>query len=86
MLDVSDKPLTGILGMSSAYLRGDFILIKCDNPVFSQFIRQANHSTAIKKAIFDVTGKKYRLGIYKSNEPERNIKDPLADLINKINS
>lgn len=85
LLDVSDKPLTGILGMSSAYLRGDFILIKCDNPVFSQFIRQANHSTAIKKAIFDVTGKKYRLGIYKSNEPERNIKDPLADLINKIN-
>ena len=84
LLDVSDKPLTGILGMSSAYLRGDFILIKCDNPVFSQFIRQANHSTAIKKAIFDVTGKKYRLGIYKSNESEKNVKDPLADLINKI--
>ena len=84
LLDVSDKPLTGILGMSSAYLRGDFILIKCDNPVFSQFIRQTNHSTAIKKAIFDVTGKKYRLGIYKSNESEKNVKDPLADLINKI--
>ena len=36
LLDVSDKPLTGILGASTAYVRGDFILIKCDNPVFSQ--------------------------------------------------
>ncbi len=85
LLDVSDKPLTGILGTSSAYIRGDFILIKCDNPVFSQFIRQSNHSMAIRKAVFDVTGRKYRLGIYKSSEAETNVKDPLADLINKIN-
>ena len=85
LLDVSDKPLTGILGTSSAYIRGDFILIKCDNPVFSQFIRQNNHSMAIRKAIFDVTGRKYRLGIYKSGENENKKNDPLADLINKIN-
>ena len=85
LLDVSDKPLMGILGTSSAYIRGDFILIKCDNPVFSQFIRQSNHSMAIRKAVFDVTGRKYRLGIYKSSEAETSVKDPLADLINKIN-
>ena len=85
LLDVSDKPLTGILGTSSAYIRGDFILIKCDNPVFSQFIRQNNHSMAIRRAIFDVTGRKYRLGIYKSGENENKKNDPLADLINKIN-
>ena len=85
LLDVSDKPLTGILGASMAYVRGDFILIKCDNPVFSQFIRQSNHSMAIRKAIFDVTGRKYRLGIYKSNDNQPTNKDPLADLIKKIN-
>ncbi len=85
LLDTTDKPLLGILGSSSAYIRGDFILIKCDNPVFSQFIRQANHSSAIKKAVFDVTGKKYRLGIYKSSDNNSAQKDPLADLINKIN-
>ncbi len=84
LLDVSDKPLTGILGVSSAYIRGDFILIKCDNPIFPQFIRLNNHAAAIKKAVFDVTGKKYRLGIYKSNEAQSNNKDPLADLIKKI--
>ena len=84
LLDISDKPLTGILGVSSAYIRGDFILIKCDNPVFSQFIRLNNHATAIRKAVFDVTGKKYRLGIYKSSETNSQNKDPLADLIKKI--
>ena len=84
-LNVTDKPLTGILGSSSAYIRGDFLLIKCDNPVFSQFIRQNNHASAIKKAIFDVTGKKYRLGIYKSEEKPASSSDPLADLISKIN-
>ena len=40
---------------------------------------------AIRKAIFDVTGRKYRLGIYKSGENENKKNDPLADLINKIN-
>ena len=84
-LNITDKPLTGILVSSSAYVRGDFLLIKCDNPVFSQFIRQSNHASAIKKAVFDVTGKKYRLGIYKSEENKKSSSDPLAELINKIN-
>lgn len=85
-LDVTDKPLTGILINSSAYIRNDFVLIKCDNPVFSQFIRQSNHSTEIKKAIYEVMGRKYRLGIYKSADGAAKQNDPLADLINKINN
>ncbi len=87
LIDVSDKPLIGILRNSSAFIRNDFILIKCDNPIFSDFIRQQNHSYAIKKAIFDVTGKKYRLGIYKpANGNAVKSNDPLADLITKINN
>lgn len=85
-LDVTDKPLTGILGNSSAYIRGDFLLVKCDNPVFSQFIRQDNHAKAIKIAIYEVTGRKYRLGIYKSEDGNQKTNDPLADLVNKINN
>lgn len=85
-LNVTDKPLTGILGLSSAYIRGEFLLIKCDNPVFSQFIRQGNHANAIKTAVLEVTGKKFRLGIYKSDEKKANSSDPLADLVNKINN
>ena len=85
-LNVTDKPLLGILGVSSAYIRGEFLLIKCDNPVFSQFIRQGNHANAIKAAVFEVTGRKYRLGIYKSDDSNARSKDPLADLVNKINN
>ena len=85
-LNVTDKPLTGILGISSAYIRGEFLLIKCDNPVFSQFIRQGNHANAIKTAVFEVTGKKYRLGIYRSDDSSAAKSDPLADLVNKINN
>ena len=85
-LNVTDKPLLGILGTSSAYIRGDFLLIKCDNPVFSQFIRQGNHANAIKLAVYEVTGKKFRLGIYKSEDKKEATNDPLADLVNKINN
>ena len=85
-LNVTDKPLLGILGVSSAYIRGEFLLIKCDNPIFSQFIRQDNHAKAIKIAVYEVTGKKYRLGIYKSEEGNTKTNDPLADLVNKINN
>lgn len=84
-LNVIDQPMTGILNSSTAYIRNEFILIKSNNPIFAKFIRESTHSNAIKKAIFDVTGKKFRLGIYKSNEPQENNADPLANLINKIN-
>lgn len=86
ILNTTDKPMTGILGNSFAYIRGDFLLIKCDNPIFSQFIRQSNHASAIKQAVFDVTGRKYRLGIYRNEENKAAASDPLADLINKINN
>ena len=83
---VTTPTLLGILGTSSAYIRGDFLLIKCDNPVFSQFIRQGSHANAIKIAVYEVTGKKFRLGIYKSEESKSNKNDPLADLVSKINN
>ncbi len=80
-----DKPLTGILTGSSAFLRGEHLLIKCDNPTFSQFIKVPMHTGALRDAVQKVTGQKYRLGIYRSSEASTVKKDPLADLINKIN-
>ena len=76
----------GILSGSSAYIRGNFVLIKCDNPTFPQFIKLPLHSSALKNAIEKITGTKYRLGIYKSSENNQPKRDPLADLINKINN
>ncbi len=83
-VSVTDIPLTGILSGSSAFIRGDHLLIKCDNPTFPQFIKTGLHAGALRDAIFKVTGRKYRLGIYTSNENKAQVRDPLADLIKKI--
>ncbi len=85
-LQVSDRPLMGILTGSSAFLRGEHLLIKCDNPTFPQFIKVPLHSSALREAVTKVTGQRYRLGIYRSETANAVKKDPLADLIKKINN
>ena len=85
ILQETDRPLTGILNGSAAFVRGEHILIKCDNPTFPQFIKTQTHSAALREAVFKATNQKYRLGIYRSKEPEEKTADPLAELIKKIN-
>jgi DNA polymerase-3 subunit gamma/tau len=78
-LKESNPPLAGILDGSAAYTRGEFVLIKCDNPAFGAFIKQAIHANSLKETIFHVTDRKVRLGLYK-NENRTAEKDPLAAL------
>ena len=76
-----NPPLAGILGGSSACIRGDFLLVKSDNPVLGDFIRQSTHTASLKDAIFDITDRKLRLGLYKAPEQaEATSKDPLEML------
>ena len=84
-LQTIDRPLMSILTGSSAFIRGEHLLIKCDNPTFPQFIKVPLHSSALREAVTKVTGKKFRLGIYRSEQSSAVKKDPLADLIKKIN-
>ena len=86
----TNAPLWGVLHDSEAYISGDFVLIKSNNPTLSAFIRGAGNSRDVKQAIFRVTGKKYRLGLNspkgadatasKTAAPKR---DPLEDLISQ---
>ncbi len=85
-IQLTDRPLTGILTGSSAFIRGDHLLIKCDNPTFPQFIKTGIHAAALREAVTKVTGRKYRLGIYRSPDNSQKARDPLAELINKINN
>lgn len=85
-LQATDIPLMGILTGSSAFVRNEHLLIKCDNPTFPQFIKLPLHASALREAVSKVTGQRYRLGIYKSNDAGAVKKDPLADLIKKINN
>ncbi|MEG2395900.1 MAG: DNA polymerase III subunit gamma/tau [Oscillospiraceae bacterium] len=84
MLNETDKPIVGLLYNSSAFIHGEYLLIKSDNATLAQFLRTGNHSALITKAVLDVTGKKYRLGIYNSQQAQQAPKkDPLEDLMNK---
>ncbi len=76
-----------ILQNSTAYARGDFILIKSDNAAVPQFIRISQNARDVKEAIERVTGRKYRLGIYSRPAapaaPPEEKQDPLDTLLQK---
>ena len=79
-----DAPLHGILNGAIGYERDNFILIKSENPALSSFIKQDIHAVLLMQAIFAVTGKRYKIGLYKAPE-QYSGKDPLEGLIKKIN-
>jgi len=82
-LQNENPALAGILAGSSAVSRGDFILIKCDNPAFPAFIKQNIHANGLKDIIYHITDRKVRLGIFRpavAQLNESDAKDPLARL------
>ncbi len=78
----SDIALYGVLNGATGYIRDEFFLIDSQNAVLRQFIRIPTHSKAIKQALYDVTGKQFKLGLFKKKE-EKPKSDPLEDLISK---
>ncbi|MDE5670339.1 MAG: DNA polymerase III subunit gamma/tau [Eubacterium sp.] len=80
----TDIGIYGILNDATAYIRGEHFLFESANPTLKQFIAMPTHKKAIKQAIFDVTGKRYKLGIFKNSEEKNEKKDPLEDLISKV--
>ncbi len=83
-----NMPLWGVLNGSSAVIQGDFVLIKCDNPTLSAFIKTGTNARDIKTAIKNVTGRAYRLGLSNSSAPKSDApapqkKDSLENLIDK---
>ncbi len=79
----TDIGIYGILNDATAYIRGEHFLFESSNPTLRQFIVMPTHKKAIKQAIFDVTGKMYKLGIFKNSEEKNEKRDPLEDLISK---
>lgn len=80
-----NMPMWGVLTGSTAFERGDFILIKSDNTTVSSFIRIGTNARDVKEAIARVTGRTYRLGIYNNPaaQQKEEKRDPLADLLQK---
>lgn len=79
----SDIALYGVLNGAKAYVRDEYFLLSSNNSTLNQFIKIPTHSKAIKKALYDVTGQVYKLGILKKKSDSGEKRDPLEDLIAK---
>lgn len=87
-LTLIDRPLVPHMANSTAVIRGEFLLIKTENPLLGQFLQTGSHANCIARAVYDVTGVKYKLGIFNTAAPAESAKatakkDPLADLLNR---
>lgn len=84
-----DRPLVPHMANSTAILRGEYLLIKSDNPLLGQFLQTGSHASCIARAVYDVTGVKYKLGILDPavsaapNSAPAPKKDPLENLLRR---
>lgn len=84
-LHSTDIPLFGVLSGSKAYTRGEYFLIDSPNPTIADFFKIPTHAKSIKMALYEVTGKKFKLGLMKhKTEQKEQKRDPLEDLINQV--
>ena len=74
----------GVLQGSTAYIRGDLLLIDSKNSQFRSLVKGENslYRNQIRKAATEVTGKVYRLGPYKAADPPA-AADPLDGLLER---
>lgn len=74
-----DAPLCGVLNGSSAYLRGNVVLVDSSNSMFGTLIRQQGHQKSLVEAVRRVTGESYRVGVTKKSlEAKRDPMDEIA--------
>ena len=82
-----DRPLVPHMHGSKAVVRGDLLLIQSENPLLEQFLQSGSHATCIQRAVYDVTGRKFRIGIFHTAKPaDAPKKDPLENLLSRAQS
>lgn len=77
--------MTGVLTDSSAYIKGDYLLVDCDNSQFLDLMRSKSsvYRDSLRTAAQKVLGVTYKIGPYK-REKETVVSDPLSDIKNKL--
>lgn len=70
-----------VLANSSAYTRGEFFLIDSSNPTIKEFLKISTRTRAIRQALYNVTGIKYKLGLFKHSAEDTAKQDLLENLI-----
>lgn len=85
LLKTSAPLIAGVLKDSSAYIKGQYLLIDAPNSQFRSLINSGNgiYKDSIRKAAQTVLGATYKLGPYTAAKPQDE-EDPLAALANKL--
>ncbi len=73
-----NRPLVGILSNSAAYVNGGHVVIYSDNDSLGALLKANNNSIDLRRAIFNVTGIRYKIGINKAKPPVNDV-PPVAD-------
>ncbi|MBQ5823323.1 MAG: hypothetical protein IIW48_00785, partial [Clostridia bacterium] len=74
-----NRPLAGVLSNSAAYIKGDHVVIYSKNESLGALLKTNNNSIDLRRAIFNVTGIKYKIGINKANPPVPNTPPPVDE-------
>ncbi len=91
-LKTLNLPLSSLLFDSTAAVQGNFIVIYSGNTSLANLLKVNNNKQDLRKAIYNVTGAVYKIGIQKVQPAEYNIpepppipqaNDPLADFLDK---
>ena len=80
-------PARGILNGSKAYIKGDFLLIDAQNPMFRSMMNSSDTMrNSIRQAAEQKLGRAFRLGPYKKQGGSSSGVDPLMTIANKLNN
>lgn len=83
-LNETSKPLVGFLVNSTAFIHsGGYLLIRSENKALGSILAAGDYAAQIAKAVFEITGTKYRLGIYNDAPQNTAKKDPLEGLLDR---
>ena len=80
---VSKSIAAALLG-SQAYENGNYLLIKADSDMAFDLLRNSDRRRDVHNAVFEHTGKHYRLGPYKLPETKQEEQDPLQGLKQRL--
>lgn len=79
----NDIILYGVLYDSSASIKGEHFVIHSANPTVKEFMKTKTHAAAIKQAVYELTGRHFKLAISRNANNDAPKKDLLEDLINQ---
>ena len=65
---------------TAAYVSGDYLLIDAKSDIPFKLLQSSSQRDNLRKAVQEITGKRYILGPYKRNEKEEKKADPLENL------